>query len=111
MTSVASRQMYLNFPFVFYQDGWLTKRTRKGSNWTNWLKRWFVMVPGKLTYYETNDMRVRKGEVILERSTTVENLADYKGLLTKHTNRFKIANMGSLEIELCAESGEEKAVS
>ena len=98
-------------PSCTKQTGWLTKRTRKGSNWTNWLKRWFVMVPGKLTYYETNDMRVRKGEVILERSTTVENLADYKGLLTKHTNRFKIANLGSLEIELCAESGEEKAVS
>ena len=98
-------------PSCTTQTGWLTKRTRKGSNWTNWLKRWFVMVPGKLTYYETNDMRVRKGEVILERSTTVENLADYKGLLTKHTNRFKIANLGSLEIELCAESGEEKAVS
>ena len=96
---------------ISLQTGWLTKRTRKASNWTNWLKRWFVMVPGKLTYYETSQMRVRKGEVLLERTSTVENLADYKGIITKLANRFKVTNKASLEIELCAETSEEKTVS
>ena len=70
-----------------------------------------MMVPGKLTYYETSQMRVRKGEVLLERASAVENLADYKGIITKLANRFKVTNKASLEIELCAETSEEKTVS
>ena len=63
--------MFLRHPF---QVGWLTKRTRKQANWTNWLKRWFVLVPGRLTYYESNDMKVHKGEIVLDRRSAVEDL-------------------------------------
>ena len=71
------------------------------------------MVPGRLTYYESNDMRVRKGEIVLERSSNMEGLPDYKGILSKKlSHRFKVAtHHGALEIELCAESPAEKAVS
>ncbi len=32
--------------------GWLLKRTRKQANWTNWLRRWFVLTPGEGTSLE-----------------------------------------------------------
>ena len=62
-------------------------------------------------YYEHSDMKTKKGEIVLERSSQVEGLPDYKGILSKLSNRFKVStNYGALEIEMCAESPSEKSV-
>ena len=93
------------------QAGWLVKRTRKRVNLTAWKKRWFVMLPGRLTYYESNDMKERKGEFVLQRTRTLEDLDDFSDLRYHLRHRFKVATTGELyEIEMCAESEAEKKV-
>ena len=54
---------------------------------------------------------MHKGDVVLEKTTLVETMGDYKGILVKLENRFKIANKPSFEIELCAETPADKSVS
>jgi Ca2+-binding EF-hand superfamily protein len=88
--------------------GWLHKRTKKQSNWTNWLKRWFVMTPGKLTYYENDKEKNVKGEVLIDGNATVETLDAFKGLFNKMENRFRVRPGPYLEMEMNAESLKEK---
>lgn len=90
------------------KTGWLWKRTRKNANWTNWLKRWFVMTPGIITYFDSDKSNEKiRGSVVIYQSTTLEKLDDYKSIITRK-NRFKVSNKPALEIELSADSASEK---
>ena len=95
---------------IYLQTGWLYKRTRKNANWTNWLKRWFVMTPGHLFYYETEKIKTLKGEVTIDKSTKVEAMDLFKSFMSKMEHRFKVANEPHLVIELCASDKGEKEV-
>ena len=70
-----------------------------------------MLLPGRLTYYESNDMRVHSGEFILERNSSLENLEDFSGPRRKLRNCFKVATKSDgHEIEMSAESEAEKQV-
>jgi len=80
--------------------GWLHKRTRKRSNWTNWQRRWFVCEPGKLTYYENEDRSELKGEVVINAYARIERQETYKGFTKSLSGRFKVLLSECFEIEL-----------
>jgi hypothetical protein len=65
------------------QIGWLQKRTKKQANWTNWQNRWFILTPTGLTYYQSDSMRTKKGEVLIEEKTKVAPLKDFSSLTKK----------------------------
>jgi Ca2+-binding EF-hand superfamily protein len=92
------------------QAGWLIKRTRKAANWTNWVKRWFILTPVKLLYYDGPSKKNLKGQVNVTSSSIIESLPDYKGFARTLKNRFKIDNSPHLEIELCALDSNDKAM-
>jgi Ca2+-binding EF-hand superfamily protein len=91
------------------QVGWLYKRTRKQANWTNWVKRWFVLTPGKLSYYDGPSRKTLKGEVSITTHSNIEVLPDYKGFARTLKARFKITNTPYLEIEMCAPDQTERS--
>lgn len=45
---------------------------KKGHVRRNWHERWFVLKPGSLTYYISEDQKEKKGEVQLDGSCVVE---------------------------------------
>ena len=97
------------------QTGWLYKRTRKQANWTNWNRRWFVLRPGLLEYFDKQPTRnkgkaTRLGEICVKRYTKVESLSDYSILIFhRYKNRFKVTNDAVIECELAAKKTEDKA--
>ncbi|XP_013417464.1 uncharacterized protein LOC106178715 [Lingula anatina] len=86
------------------KTGWMYKRTRKQANWTNWTKRWFVLKPGRLEYYDKpavgNSTSRLKGEVVISQNTKLESLPDYSGLVRKLSGRFKVSNAHEIECEI-----------
>ena len=83
-------------------SGYLYKRTRKQGNWTNWLKRWFILTPGKLTYYDSAKMKERKGEIPVCIQSKVESLQDQRMSFWRSMSLFKVTNAPFLEIEMAA---------
>lgn len=45
---------------------------KKGHVRRNWHERWFVLKPGSLTYYISEDLKEKKGEVQVDGSCVVE---------------------------------------
>jgi len=88
--------------------GWLNKRTRKQANWTNWLKRWFILTPTGLAYYDSEACKNKKGEVLIDEKTRVESQPDFTSITKKLRCRFLVSNLPDLEIELTANSELEK---
>ena len=88
--------------------GWLYKRTRKQANWTSWLRRWFVLVPGKLVYYDNNKLEKKRGEVIVNSFSKIEELPELKTLARHYPSRFKVTNSPYLELELSAADDHER---
>ena len=84
------------------RTGWMHKRTRKQSNWTNWQRRYFVHEPGKLTYYENEQRTVRKGEVLIDANTRVEAQDNFRTLMKNLSGRFKVTVSATFEIEMAA---------
>uniref|UniRef100_A0A673G6T9 PH domain-containing protein n=1 Tax=Sinocyclocheilus rhinocerous TaxID=307959 RepID=A0A673G6T9_9TELE len=62
------------FPICFIHQGYLLK---KGHVRRNWQERWFVLKPSSLIYYVNEDLKEKKGEVLLEESSV--NLPDKEG--------------------------------
>lgn len=57
------------FPILFIHQGYLLK---KGHVRRNWQERWFVLKPSSLTYFVGEDLKEKKGEILLEENCVVE---------------------------------------
>ncbi len=92
--------------------GWLYKRTRKQGNWTNWVKRWFIMTPGKLEYFEGPLCKDRKGEVCINSHSKLDQIGGKKYFVIGRSlsHCFRITNSPYLEIEICAANEKEKVI-
>ena len=90
--------------------GWMCKRTRKQANWTMWHRRWFILRPGQLTYYTTQSLTERKGDIAIKDSSKLDNLPDYKSLVRRYPARFRITNAPHIEIELSSDDDQTKRV-
>ncbi|XP_064605438.1 uncharacterized protein LOC135470430 [Liolophura sinensis] len=84
------------------KSGWLFKRTRKQANWSNWIKRWFVLSSTRMCYYDNPSLigsGKLRGEVFMT-GAKVETMPPYKGMVHKLSGRFKLSNRPYIEIEL-----------
>ncbi|XP_047435881.1 switch-associated protein 70 [Mugil cephalus] len=52
---------------------------KKGHRRKNWTERWFVLRPTSLSYYVSEDLEEKKGDIILDQSCCVESLPDKEG--------------------------------
>ncbi|XP_055046645.2 differentially expressed in FDCP 6 homolog isoform X1 [Misgurnus anguillicaudatus] len=74
--SLAVDDVFMEMYHNIIKKGYLLK---KGHVRRNWQERWFVLKPGSLTYYVSEDLKEKKGEIPLEEGSVVENLPDKEG--------------------------------
>ncbi|XP_049417114.1 switch-associated protein 70 [Epinephelus fuscoguttatus] len=58
------------------KQGYLMKKGHKRKNWT---ERWFVLRPNSLSYYVSEDLVEKKGDINLDRTCCVESVPDKDG--------------------------------
>ncbi|NXW31162.1 SWP70 protein, partial [Phaetusa simplex] len=56
--------------------GYMLKKGHKRKNWT---ERWFVLKPNIISYYVSEDLKDKKGDIILDGNCCVEALPDKDG--------------------------------
>lgn len=88
--------------------GWLYKRTRKQANWTSWLRRWFVLTPGQLAYFDNQRQDKKRGEVLVNAHSRLEELPEFKSLARRFPARFKLTNSPYIEMEMSASDEHER---
>nr|XP_029495402.1 switch-associated protein 70-like isoform X1 [Oncorhynchus nerka] len=58
------------------RQGYMMKKGHKRKNWT---ERWFVLGPNSMSYYVSEDLTDKKGDILLDRNCCVESLPDKEG--------------------------------
>ena len=92
------------------RTGWMHKRAKTGPNWTNWVKRWVALVPGRLLFYENECPNLNdqpKSEFVITEATKILAQNPYKGADIKLDGRFKLSNLSIAECELASNDNEE----
>lgn len=74
--SLAVDEVFMEMYHSIIKKGYLVK---KGHVRRNWQERWFVLKPGSLIYYVAEDLKEKKGEILLEESSVVESVPDKEG--------------------------------
>ncbi|KAK3518125.1 hypothetical protein QTP70_033221 [Hemibagrus guttatus] len=74
--SLALDDIFMEMYHNVLKKGYMLK---KGHVRRNWHERWFVLKPGSLAYYISEDQKEKKGEVQLDGSCVVETLPDKEG--------------------------------
>lgn len=74
--SLAVDEVFMEMYHSIIKKGYLVK---KGHVRRNWQERWFVLKPGSLMYYVAEDLKEKKGEILLEESSVVESALDKEG--------------------------------
>ncbi|XP_059704841.1 switch-associated protein 70 isoform X4 [Haemorhous mexicanus] len=65
------------YPLVIVpEEGYMLK---KGHKRKNWMERWFVLKPNVISYYVSEDLKDKKGDIILDGNCCVEALPDKDG--------------------------------
>ncbi|KAJ7994953.1 hypothetical protein DPEC_G00254880 [Dallia pectoralis] len=58
------------------RQGYMMKKGHKRKNWT---ERWFVLRPNSISYYVSEDLTDKKGDILLDHNCCVESLPDKDG--------------------------------
>ncbi|KAJ7998156.1 hypothetical protein DPEC_G00219670 [Dallia pectoralis] len=58
------------------KQGYMMKKGHKRKNWT---ERWFVLLPNSISYYVSEDLTEKKGDIMLDGNCCVESLPDKEG--------------------------------
>jgi hypothetical protein len=58
----------------FVLKGYMMKKGHKRKNWT---ERWFVLGPNSMSYYVSEDLTDKKGDILLDRNCCVEVITMY----------------------------------
>ncbi|KAB5542284.1 hypothetical protein PHYPO_G00089870 [Pangasianodon hypophthalmus] len=74
--SLALDDIFMEMYHNVLKKGYMLK---KGHVRRNWHERWFVLKPGSLAYYLSEDQKEKKGEVQLDGSCVVETMPDKEG--------------------------------
>ncbi|CAM4565764.1 unnamed protein product [Leuciscus chuanchicus] len=74
--SLAVDEVFMEMYHNTIKKGYLLK---KGHVRRNWQERWFVLKPSSLTYFVGEDLKEKKGEILLEENCVVETLPDKEG--------------------------------
>uniref|UniRef100_A0A8C5QPH8 Switch-associated protein 70 n=1 Tax=Leptobrachium leishanense TaxID=445787 RepID=A0A8C5QPH8_9ANUR len=74
--TMAINEVFNELVLDILKQGYMWK---KGHMRKNWKERWFVLEPHVITYYLSEDMKDKKGEIVLDESCCVEKLSDKDG--------------------------------
>ncbi|OCT83655.1 switch-associated protein 70 isoform X2 [Xenopus laevis] len=74
--SMAINEVFNELILDILKQGYLLKKGHKRKNWN---ERWFVLKPNIVTYYCSEDLKDKKGEIILDQNCCVESLPDKDG--------------------------------
>ncbi|XP_041717105.1 differentially expressed in FDCP 6-like isoform X2 [Coregonus clupeaformis] len=74
--SLALDQVFLEMYHNVLKRGYMWK---KGHVRRNWMERWFVLRPSFMTYYASEDLKDKKGEIPLDQNCVVEAIPDRDG--------------------------------
>ncbi|KAL2093054.1 hypothetical protein ACEWY4_010366 [Coilia grayii] len=58
------------------KQGYMMKKGHKRKNWT---ERWFLLRPTSISYYVSEDLTEKKGDILLDGNCCVESLPDKEG--------------------------------
>ncbi|XP_071261515.1 switch-associated protein 70-like [Salvelinus alpinus] len=59
-----------------FKQGYMMKKGHKRKNWT---ERWFLLRPNSMSYYVSEDLAEKKGDIVLDGNCCVESLPDKEG--------------------------------
>ncbi|XP_038873152.1 switch-associated protein 70-like isoform X2 [Salvelinus namaycush] len=59
-----------------FKQGYMMKKGHKRKNWT---ERWFLLKPNSISYYVSEDLAEKKGDILLDGNCCVESLPDKEG--------------------------------
>ncbi|KAK6309274.1 hypothetical protein J4Q44_G00207370 [Coregonus suidteri] len=59
-----------------FKQGYMMKKGHKRKNWT---ERWFLLRPNSISYYVSENLAEKKGDIVLNGNCSVESLPDKEG--------------------------------
>ncbi|KAM4017944.1 switch-associated protein 70 isoform 2-T2 [Anomaloglossus baeobatrachus] len=74
--SMAINEVFNELVLDVLRQGYLWKKGHKRKNWT---ERWFVLKPNVMSYYISEDLKDKKGDISLDSNCCVESLPDREG--------------------------------
>uniref|UniRef100_A0A4W3JUD0 Switch-associated protein 70 n=1 Tax=Callorhinchus milii TaxID=7868 RepID=A0A4W3JUD0_CALMI len=74
--SMAIDEVYHELILDVMKQGYMWKKGHKRKNWT---ERWFVLKPDVISYYVSEDLKEKKGDIVLSTDCYVESLPDKDG--------------------------------
>ena len=81
------------------RTGWIYHRSKSGSNWTTWVKRWCALMPERLLFFEKECPTMDEfptSEFMLNKATTVE----CRGAESKVGTRFRLSTPPFAECDM-----------
>ncbi|KAL4658413.1 differentially expressed in FDCP 6-like [Arapaima gigas] len=74
--SLALDEVYQEMYHSVLKKGYMWK---KGHVRRNWTERWFVLKPSNISYYVSEDLKEKKGDIPLDKNCVVETLPEKEG--------------------------------
>ncbi|XP_076970080.1 switch-associated protein 70 [Tamandua tetradactyla] len=74
--SMAISEVFNELILDVLKQGYMMKKGHRRKNWT---ERWFVLKPNIISYYVSEDMKDKKGDILLDENCCVESLPDKDG--------------------------------
>ncbi|KAM7163793.1 switch-associated protein 70 [Macrochelys suwanniensis] len=74
--SMAVNEVFNELILDVLKQGYMLKKGHRRKNWT---ERWFVLKPNIISYYASEDLKDKKGDIVLDENCFVESLADKDG--------------------------------
>nr|XP_046235117.1 differentially expressed in FDCP 6 [Scatophagus argus]XP_046235118.1 differentially expressed in FDCP 6 [Scatophagus argus] len=74
--SLALDEVFLEMYHNVIKRGYMWK---KGHVRRNWTERWFVLKPSSMAYYVHENLKDKKGEIMLDKSCVIESIPDREG--------------------------------
>uniref|UniRef100_A0A8C9VGI1 Switch-associated protein 70 n=3 Tax=Scleropages formosus TaxID=113540 RepID=A0A8C9VGI1_SCLFO len=74
--SMGINEVFQELILDVFKQGYMMKKGHKRKNWT---ERWFVLRPSSISYYVSEDLKEKKGDIVLDRNCCVESLPDKEG--------------------------------
>lgn len=74
--SMAINEVFNELILDVLKQGYMMKKGHKRKNWT---ERWFVLKPNIISYYVSEDLKDKKGDIMLDENCCVESLPDKDG--------------------------------
>ncbi|CAM2115501.1 switch-associated protein 70 isoform X1 [Caretta caretta] len=74
--SMAVNEVFNELILDVLKQGYMLKKGHRRKNWT---ERWFVLKPNIISYYTSEDLKDKKGDIVLDENCFVESLPDKDG--------------------------------